>query len=179
MAVLLLAGCGSAPEAGTEADLLLAAEEASPPSAVAVRPPDPLPEFRVLVDVNRSYTNPTPPPSPETAGQEWIVAELEVGSAHRNVTFEFSRSHLSADVFVPHCRLYRGDELQQQDTFSDSGLGQAVSQGTCILTVSELAPGTYRAAYLVDGLQPLGTHQVRLRVTGWSAPTTGFEPVSA
>jgi hypothetical protein len=165
MAGLLLAGCAGGPD-DTEADLLQGAEPGSH-SLVVITPAQAAPELRVLVDVNRSYTNPTPPPSPETGGQEWVVAELEVAAGYSNVTFGFWRSHVSADVFAPNCRLYKDDAMVDQATFSDSGVGQAASEGTCTLRVAVLEAGSYRAVYLDDAMQPLGTHQVRLRATGW------------
>ncbi|MEA3137515.1 MAG: hypothetical protein QOC71_1796 [Thermoplasmata archaeon] len=180
LAVLLLAGCSDTPSTQTDADLLQVTEEGSQ-DLVAVAPAPVEPEFRVLVDINRSYTNPTPPPSPESGGNEWVVAEIEVPWGYSNVTFDFWRSHVSADVFAPNCRLYKGDALQDQEAFSDSGIGQAASEGTCTLKVKELAAGTYRAVYLDDGLQPLGSHEIRLRTTGWYTEPSddGFEGRSA
>lgn len=131
----------------------------------------PVAEFQHLADVNQTYTNPFPPSNPSEGSHEWTVVEIEVPDGYGNATFAFTRSHVSVDVFAPGCRVYRDGDLEDQEAFSDAGVGQVASNGECTLEFKDLDPGTYRAVYLVDGLQPGGTHDVRVRITAWSTPT--------
>lgn len=166
-AVLLLAGCSEP----TRQDLQASSDLALEGDGDRMAAESGTPQLHLLADVNRSFANPTPPPSPESDGQEWVVAEIELGAGHSNLTFEFWREHLSANVWEPACRVYQGDTLRDEATFSDAGFGQTISNGTCLLQFKELPAGSYRAVYLDDGIQPLGTHQVRLRATGWTTAT--------
>src|SRR5688572_14159455 len=126
VAVLLLAGCSSEPPP-VEADLhLVTPADAEDADAARL-------QLRLLADVNRSYTNPTPPPSPESGGNEWVLAEVELEAGHHNLSFEFARSHVSFNFWEPTCRVYQGDLLLAEDAFSDAGLGQTISSGTCHL----------------------------------------------
>jgi hypothetical protein len=171
MGLLLLGGCADQPDsqASVESLSLVAAEDADP----SIASPPGQPVLVVLAVVNESYTNPVPPPDPSKGGQEWTVWEAELPAGYLNLTFAFSRSHLSADVFVPHCRVYHGDALAGQGAFSDSAIGQVVSDGTCTVSVTDILPGTWSAVYSADAIQPGGTHEVGLRVTAWSMEDSG------
>ena len=121
-------------------------------------------EFRVLLDMNVSYSNPVPPRVPAIDNNEWLVAEVLILEGYTNVTFTFNRQSDSVNVFAPNCHVSDEDgELYEQEAFNDA----PGSEDECDLEFRTLTPGTYYAVYSDDGLQPGGTHELRLRVTGW------------
>ena len=123
----------------------------------------------LLWDVNVSLQNPSTPSPPTAEGNEFPVGSFEVPANVTDIVVAYHRYHVSYEFFAANCRLYHEGDLVDQDAFSDAQLGNFDSEGDCVLSFASLAAGTYDAVYLADKWDPMGRHEIHVRVEATSA----------